>query len=358
MVDQQAQPDQAAVEAATMQMVGYLAGAAITAGVMLGNQLGFYTILAGAGPLTAAELASRAGTSERLTREWLDSQAAGRILTYAAAADTYELDDATAMVVADDTSPVFLAGGLGVVRTYYMDMDHVADAARGDGGFGWDEHHHGLFEGTGRFFRQGYLNFLTSAWIPSIGGLVEKLEAGARVLDVGCGVGYSSIFIAEAFPNVTVTGVDYHPGSIELAREQAAASPAADRLSFGVADATSYEGEYDLICFFDCLHDLGDPVGAAQHAKRHLVKDGVVMLVEPLALDDRASNIESGPFAALFYTGSTFLCTPNALSQAADDALGAQAGEARLRAVFQEAGFGSLERTTETPFNIVLAARA
>jgi SAM-dependent methyltransferase len=358
MVDQQTQPDQAAVEAATMQMVGYLAGAAVTAGVMLGHQLGFYTILAGSGPLTAGALAARAGTSARLTREWLDSQAAGKILAYDAAADTYELDDATAMVVANDASPVYLAGGLGVVRTYYMDMDHVADAARGDGGFGWDEHHHGLFEGTGRFFRQGYLNFLTSAWIPSIDGLVEKLEAGARVLDVGCGVGYSSIFIAEAFPNVTVTGVDYHAGSIELAREQAAASPAADRLSFEVADATSYAGDYDLICFFDCLHDLGDPVGAAQHAKRHLAKDGVVMLVEPWALDDRASNIESGPFAALFYTGSTFLCTPNALSQAADDALGAQAGEARLRAVFQEAGFDSLERTTETPFNIVLAARA
>jgi SAM-dependent methyltransferase len=354
----QEQPDQAAIDAATMRMVGYLGGAAVTAGVMLGHQIGFYTHLAGAGPLTAGELAARAGTNERLTREWLDSQAAGRILAYDGEADTYELDDATAMVVADQSSPVFLAGGLGVVRTYYMDMDHVADAARGDGSFGWDEHHHGLFEGTGRFFRQGYLNFLTSAWIPSVEGLVDRLQAGAKVLDVGCGVGYSSIFIAEAFPNVTVTGIDYHPGSIDLAREEARSSLAANRLSFEVADATSYDGEYDLICFFDCLHDLGDPVGAAQHAKRHLAQDGVVLLVEPWALDDRASNIESGPFAALFYTGSTFLCTPNALSQAAGPALGAQAGEARLRAVFQEAGFESFERTTETPFNIVLAARA
>lgn len=358
MATQQIQPDQHAVEAATMQMVGYLTGAALTAGVMLGNRLGFYKVLAGAGPLTAHDVAERAGTNERITREWLDSQAAGKILTYRASDDTYALDDAVAMVFANEDSPVFLADGIGVVRSLYMDMDHVEDAARSDGGFAWADHHECLFTGTGRFFRPGYLNHLTTEWIPSINGLVDTLNAGARVLDVGCGVGYSSVLIAEAFPNATVMGVDYHPESIDLARENGNSSPAADRVAFEVADATSYDGTYDLICFFDCLHDLGDPVGAAQHAKNHLAKDGgVVMLVEPWALDDRGANI-GAPFAAMFYSASTFLCTPNSLSQEKGRALGAQAGEERTRAVFQEAGFTSFERVTETPFNLVYAARA
>ncbi len=185
---------------------------------------------------------------------------------------------------------------------------------------------------------------------------MDKLTEGARVLDVGCGIGYSSVLIAEAFPNATVTGVDYHAGSIELARENARSSPAAERVSFEVADATSYEGTYDLICFFDCLHDLGDPVGAAQHARNHLEKDGVVMVVEPWALDGRAANIDA-PFAPLFYSASTFICTPNSLSQETGRALGAQAGEAQTRAVFEEAGFTTFQRATETPFNLVYAAR-
>lgn len=356
MTIQDIQPDQHAIEAATMQMVGYLTGAALTAGVMLGNKLGFYKHLAGSGPLTNSELAERAGTNKRITREWLDSQAAGKILTYNAADDTYQLDDASAMVFANEDSPVFLAGGIGIVRAFFMDVEHIEDAARRDGAFAWADHDECLFSGTGCFFRPGYLNHLTSEWIPSIDGLVEKLRTGASVLDVGCGVGYSSVLIAEAFPKATVTGVDYHDGSIQLARENARGSTAADRVSFDVASATSYQGTYDLICFFDCLHDLGDPVGAAQYARNHLAENGVVMLVEPWALDDRASNIDA-PFAPLFYTGSTFLCTPNSLSQETGRALGAQSGEARMRSVFQEAGFHTFQRTTETPFNIVYAAR-
>lgn len=356
MAVQDTQPDEKAIEAATMQMVGYLTGAALTASVMLGNQLGFYKQLAAAGPLTAHDLAHYAGTNERITREWLDSQAAGKILTYHADDDTYELDAAAAMVVANEDSPVFLADGIGPIRALFMDADQIAEAARRDGGFAWSDHHECLFAGTGRFFRPGYLNHLTSEWIPSIEGLTDKLEAGARVADVGCGVGYSSVLIAEAFSNATVTGIDYHAGSIDLARENARQSPAAEHVSFQVADAISYEGIYDLICFFDCLHDLGDPVGAAQHAKSRLAEGGVVMLVEPWALDGRASNIDA-PFAPLFYSASTFLCTPNSLSQEKGRALGAQAGEAQMRAVFQEAGFSSFERTTETPFNIVYAAR-
>lgn len=356
MATQHVEPDQDAVTAATMQMVGYLTGAAVSAGVILGDRLGFYKHLAEAGPMTSEELAHHVGTNERITQEWLDSQAAAKILTYNAQDNTYDLDDAAAMVFANESSPVFLAGGIGVIRSMYMDVDHIEKAARDTGGFPWSNHHECLFSGTGRFFRPGYLNHLTTEWIPSIDGLVDKLNAGARVLDVGCGMGYSTVFIAEAFPNATVKGVDYHPGSVEMARENAQASAAADRVSFDVANAKEYSGTYDVICFFDCLHDLGDPVGAAQYAKHHLADDGIVMMVEPWALDDHEENLNA-PFAAMFYSASTFLCTPNSLSQEVGKGLGAQSGEARMRAVFQEAGFSSLERTTETPFNIVYAAR-
>lgn len=357
MATQQTTPDQDAITAATMQMVGYMTGAAVTAGVILGDRLRFYKHLADSGPMTGQELAKRAGTNERITREWLDSQAAAKILTYNPDNDTYDLDDASAMVFANDTSPVFLADGIGVVRSMYIDVNHIEKAARDTGGFAWSEHHDCLFSGTGRFFRPGYLNHLTTEWIPSIDGFVDKLNAGARVLDVGCGVGYSSIIIAEAFPNATVTGVDYHAGSIEMARENAKTSNAGNRLSFDVASAKEYEGTYDVICFFDCMHDLGDPVGAAQYAKNHLAEDGIVMMVEPWALDDHAENLNA-PFAAMFYSASTFLCTPNSLSQEVGRGMGAQSGEARMRAVFQEAGFETFERTAETPFNIVYAARA
>jgi 2-polyprenyl-3-methyl-5-hydroxy-6-metoxy-1,4-benzoquinol methylase len=353
---QQVQPDQGAIEAATMQMVGYLTGAALTAGVILGNQLAFYRHLADSGSLTAQALAERAGTNERITREWLDSQAAGKILSYNATDDTYALDDASAMVFANEDSPVFLADGIGPIRAVFMDVEHIEHATRGDGAFAWSDHHECLFAGIGRFFRPGYLNHLTSEWIPSIDGLADMLTAGAHVLDVGCGVGYSSVLIAEAFPTTTVTGVDYHAGSIELASENARNSTAADRMSFDIADAASYHGTFDLICFFDCLHDLGDPVGAAQHARHHLADDGIVMLVELWALDGRAANIDA-PFAPLFYSASTFLCTTNSLSQKTGRALGAQSGEAQMRAVFQEAGFTTFHRTTETPFNNVYAAR-
>jgi len=356
MATQETQPDQSAIEAATMQMVGYLTGAALSAGVMLGSKLGYHKSLAESGLLTAKELAERAGANERITREWLDGQAAGKILTYNASDDTYDLDAASAMVFANEDSPVYHADGIGVIRAMFTDVDHIRDAARGDGGFAWSDHEECLFTGTGRFFRPGYLNHLTPEWIPSIDGLEDKLNAGANVLDVGCGVGYSSVMIAEAFPNATVKGIDYHAGSIDLARENARSSSAADRVSFDVASATTYHGTYDLICFFDCLHDLGDPVGAAQQARNHLADDGIVMMVEPWALDGRAANMDA-PFAPHFYSASTFLCVPNSLSQETGRALGAQSGEAQMRAVFEEAGFGSFNRTIETPFNIVYAAR-
>lgn len=356
MATQQTGADQDAVTAATLQMVGYLTGAALTAGVMLGHRLGFYKLLAETGPLTAPDLATRAGTNERITREWLDSQAAGKILSHDPTADTYDLDEAASMVFANEDSPVFLADGTGVIRALYMDVDHIEEAARKDGGFAWSDHHECLFSGTGRFFRPGYLNHLTTEWIPSLDGLVEKLNAGAKVLDVGCGVGYSSVLIAEAFPNATVRGADYHAGSIDMARDNARGSGAADRVSFEVARATEYEGTYDVICFFDCLHDLGDPVGAARHAREHLADDGIVLMVEPWALDDHGANLEA-PFSALFYSASTFVCTPNSLSQEVGRGLGAQAGEARMRQVFHEAGYTTFERTAETPFNIVYAAR-
>jgi 2-polyprenyl-3-methyl-5-hydroxy-6-metoxy-1,4-benzoquinol methylase len=239
----------------------------------------------------------------------------------------------------------------------FLDGEKVRSAFRGGGALAWGDHHQCLFTGTEWFFRTGYRAFLPTTWIPALEGVEEKLSSGARIADVGCGHGASAVVMADAYPNAEIAGFDSHAGSIDTARKRAAEAGCADRVSFEVADAKSYPGTYDLICFFDCLHDMGDPVGIASYAREHLADDGTVLLVEPFALDDKAANLADNPMAALFYSASTALCTPNSLSQEVGLGLGAQAGEARLRDVFEQAGFTRFRRAAETPMNLILEAR-
>jgi len=349
--------DMAAVEAAAGSVVGYMTGAAVIAAVNLGERLGFYRTLAGAGAMSSDDLAKRTGCHARLVREWIDGQTAAGLVGYDKASDRYTLSDAFAMVLADEDSPAFLAGGTGLLEAMYHGLGPLSEAFRGDGGLSWSKQHASLFPATARFFRPGYRTNLVDSWLPALEGVSERLaQSGGAVADVGCGFGHSSTIIAKAYPKTTVTGFDFHPGSIEQAAALAAGDGLASRTTFKVSSATGYEGSFDLICFFDCLHDMGDPVGIARHAASHLAPGGSVMLVEPFALDDRAEN-HGNPVAALYYNGSTFLCAPNSLSQDVGLALGAQCGEQRMRAVFTDAGFSHFRRATETPFNIVYEAR-
>ena len=261
------------------------------------------------------------------------------------------------MALADEDSPAFTARGMNALGSMFMDMDKLKAAFAGDGGFAWGDHNACLFKGTEWFFRTGYRTFLPGAWIPALDGVEEKLHAGARVADIGCGHGASVVVMAGAYPNSRFWGFDYHAPSIETAGERAAEAGVDERTTFEVAGAKEYPGTYDLICFFDCLHDMGDPVGAATYAREHLEPDGTVLLVEPFALDGRAENMAGNPMAALLYTASSVVCTPNSLSQEVGLGLGAQAGEAKLRAVFEEAGFSRFRRATETPMNLILEAR-
>ncbi len=349
--------DEAKVEEFMGRVGGYMLGGGMCLAMWLGDELGLYRALAGAGPTTSEALASATGCNERLVREWLDGQAAGGLVAYDAAANTYTLSDEGALALADDTSPVFVARAMNAFGSMFIDMPKIVSAYKGDGGLSWGDHHPCLFAGTEWFFRTGYRAMLATAWIPALDGVQAKLEAGASVADVGCGHGASVVVMAEAFPNSRFHGFDFHEPSIQTSQKRAAEAGVADRTTFDVADAKSYDGTYDLICFFDCLHDMGDPVGIARYAREHLAPDGSILLVEPFALDDRPENMAGNPMAALMYTASATVCTPNSLSQEVGLGLGAQAGEARLRAVFEEAGYSSLERKFETPMNLVLQAK-
>ena len=334
-------------------------GAAMSAAlVRIGDKLGLYRALAGAGGLTPAELAQRTGTAERYVREWLAAQAAGGYVSYDPDTGRYTLPAEQAAALADEESPFFMLGGFEVASACLADEPLIAEAFRTGEGVGWHEHDERLFEGTERFFRPNYHAHLLSEWIPALDGVQAKLQAGAHVADVGCGHGASTILMAQAFPHSTFTGFDYHDGSIDAARSAALAAAVDDRVSFERARARDYPAPgagYDLICFFDCLHDMGDPVGACRHALGSLAADGTVMLVEPHAGDRVEDNLN--PVGRVFYSASTLLCTPNSLDQEVGLALGAQAGEARLRAVAAEAGFSRFARVAETPFNLVLEAR-
>ncbi len=348
--------DERKLEAFMGQIVADM-GAAISAPlVIIGEKLGLYRAMAGAGPLTSGEVAERAGASERYVREWLRNQAAGGYVEYDAESDRYTLPDEQAMALADAESPFFVGGAFELISSVYADEPHLAECMRSGEGMGWHEHDHRLFEGTERFFRPGYKANLMSAWIPALDGVQAKLERGAFVADIGCGHGASTILMAEAFPASRFVGFDYHDGSIARAREAAGEAGVADRVSFEVASAKDFGGtDYDFACNFDSLHDMGDPVGAARHVLETLAPDGTWMVVEPMAADTVEGNMN--PVGRLYYAGSTMLCTPNALSQDPRLALGAQAGEAALTSVIKEGGFTSVRRAAETPFNIVLEAR-
>lgn len=324
--------------------------------IYLGDKLGLYRAMASAGPLTSQDLADRTGTRERYVREWLNNQAAGGIVDYHAGDGTYELSDESAHLWADESSPVFLAGQVEVIGAMWADADRLADAFRSGDGVDWGDHDHRLYPGVQRFYGALYRGSLVQEWIPALDGIETKLREGARVADVGCGYGISTVLLAEAFPRSTFVGFDAHPESIAAAEKAAADAGVSDRVRFEIADAASFGGSgYDLICFFDALHDMGDPVSAAAHSRSALAEDGTVMLVEPAAGDRVEDNLN--PVGRTYYAGSTFLCTPSALAQPGGHSLGAQAGPQRLGEVLADAGFTHRRTAVATPFNLVLEAR-
>jgi SAM-dependent methyltransferase len=332
-------------------------GASLNAAlIVVGDKLGLYKAMAGAGPIDSAELAAKTGTHERYVREWLSAQAAGGFVEYDPATNRFTLPPEHAMALADENSPVFLPGAFYVVAACLKDEVKIADAFRTGNGVGWHEHDACLYTGTERFFRPNYRAHLIADWIPALADVEAKLKAGARVADVGCGLGTSTVLMAQAYPKSTFTGFDYHPESIQLAREAAGRAGVSDRVTFEIAKAKDFPGQgYDFITFFDCLHDMGDPTGAARHVREALNPDGTWMIVEPFANDKLEENLN--PIGRAFYAASTMLCTPASLSQEVGLALGAQAGELRLDSILRSAGFTHVRRAAETPFNIILEAR-
>lgn len=344
-------------EAFVGQVLGELAASYAGVLVSAGHKLGFYRALAEHGPLSALELAARTGCEERYVREWLDGQVAGDYLVHHEASDAYELPAAHVPVLVDEDSPVFMPPAFEIPGALWFDQERMIAAFRTGAGIPWGEHDERLYCGVSAFYRNAYRAALVPEWLPALDGVVEALERGARVADVGCGHGHSTVLMAEAFPRSRFTGVDTHDASVAQARANAAEAGVSGTVDFRRAGATSYDGgPYDLVCFFDTLHDLGDPVGAARHAREALAEGGTLMVVEPYAGDAVEDNV--GAVGRLYYHGSTMLCCPHSRSEDVGLALGAQAGPARLVAVLREAGFGSVRLVHETPFNIVLEARA
>lgn len=346
--------DEAKLHAFMGKLVTDMGGAAMIANVILGEELGLYRAMADSTPITPEALATKTGCHPRLVREWLHAQAAAGYMEHVEG--QFRLPPEQALALAVEDSPVYVAGGAVVLASLFLDKDKLVTAMRSNGALAWGDHHPSMFGGTERFFRPGYRAHLVPEWLPALEGVVPKLEAGATVADVGCGHGASTVIMAQAFPASRFFGFDYHAPSITTAQQRAADGGVTDRVTFAQATAKTYDGQdYDLVCFFDCLHDMGDPVGAARHAHQALKPDGTVLLVEPFAGDQLPEN--SNPVGRLFYAASTFICTPNSLSQEVGLGLGAQAGEARLRQVFLEAGFTRFRRATATPFNLILEAR-
>ena len=331
-------------------------GAAVHAGmVVIGEKLGLYKALAGE-PMTSAQLAAKTKTDERYLREWLSSQAAGGYVTYNEKTSKFSLSEEQIFTLANEDSPAYLPGAFELALGSLAAVPRIAESFRTGNGMGWHEHVDGVFHGCEKFFRPGYAANLVSAWIPSLRDVEAKLKAGARVADVGCGKGASTILLAQAYPKSQFFGFDYHDQSIEAARESARRNGVADRVTFSVAKAKEFPGkDYDFVAVFDCLHDMGDPVGAATHVRKSLAKDGTWMIVEPLANDQLKDNLNA--VGRVYYSFSTLLCTPCSRSQEVGLCLGAQAGEARIREVVTSAGFSRFRRATETPFNIVYEAR-
>jgi len=331
-------------------------GAAVHAGmVVIGEKLGLYKALA-VGPMSSAELAARTGTDERYLREWLASQAAGGYITFDGQTEKFSLTEEQAFTLANEDSPAYLPGAFELALGSLAAVPRIAESFRTGAGMGWHEHDEGVFHGCEKFFRPGYAANLVTTWIPALQGVKEKLEAGARVADVGCGKGASTLLMAQAFPKSEFFGFDYHDKSIEGARESARRQGVSNRVHFEVSKAKEFPGDnYDFVAVFDCLHDMGDPVGAATHVRDSLAKDGTWMIVEPFANDQLKDNLN--PVGRVYYSFSTLLCTPCSRSQEIGLCLGAQAGEPRIRDVVRAAGFSHFRRATETPFNIVYEAR-
>ena len=331
-------------------------GASVHAGmVVIGEKLGLYKALAG-GPMTPAELAAKTGTDERYLREWLASQAAGGYINYDGATNKFSLSVEQAFTLAHEDSPAYLPGAFELALGSLAAVPRITESFRTGAGMGWHEHDDGVFHGCEKFFRPGYAANLVSSWIPSLNDVKQKLEAGARVADVGCGKGASTLLMAKSFPKSKFFGFDYHDKSIEAAREYAKQDGLADRVRFEVAKAKDFPGkDYDFVAVFDCLHDMGDPIGAAAHVRSSLAKDGTWMIVEPFANDELKDNLN--PVGRVYYSFSTLLCTPCSRSQEVSLCLGAQAGEKRIREVVSAAGFSRFRRANETPFNIVYEAR-
>jgi 2-polyprenyl-3-methyl-5-hydroxy-6-metoxy-1,4-benzoquinol methylase len=332
-------------------------GATVNAAlVVIGDRLGLYRALARGEALTSTKLAERTGTAERYVREWLNAQAASGYVEYDAATFRYTLNPEQAAILADEAGPAFVGGGFQVALGAAAGLERIQDAFLTGEGMGWHEHNPDVFEGCQRFFEPGYRANIIDAWIPALEDVHERLEAGGRVADVGCGHGGSSIVIAEGYPSAEVIGFDYHDESIAQARRRAEAAGVSDRVRFEVAAADAFSGSgYDLVTCFDCLHDMGDPVAVARHVRTALTEDGTWMIVDPYAGDRVEDNLN--PVGRAYYAFSTMLCTPNSLSQDGGSALGAQAGEARLREVVTAGGFTRLRRAAETAFNLVLEAR-
>jgi SAM-dependent methyltransferase len=348
--------DQSRLDEFMGRFVGDLGAALSAALVVIGDRLGLYRAMADGEHLTAEELASRTGTDPRYVREWLSNQSAGGYVTYHPDEDAFSLTPEQSLALAQEGSPAFVPGAFQVATALTKDEEKIAEAFRDGHGVGWHEHHHDLFSGTERFFRPGYAANLVESWIPALDGVQAKLEAGALVADVGCGHGASTILMAQAFPRSEFVGFDYHDPSIEHARESASEAGLDGRVSFEIGAAKEYPGEgYDFVAMFDCLHDMGDPVGASAHVLDTLNADGTWMIVEPFAGDRLQDNLN--PVGRVFYGASTLVCTPASRDQEVGLALGAQAGEARLRDVVRSGGFTRFRRAAETPFNIVLEAR-
>jgi len=331
-------------------------GAAVHAGlVVIGEKLGLYKALA-EGPMTPVELAAKTKTDERYLREWLSSQAAGGYVTYDAKTGKFSLTQEQIFTLATQDSPAYLPGAFEIALGSLAAVPRITESFRTGAGMGWHEHVDGVFHGCEKFFRPGYAANLVASWIPALSDVQQKLEAGARVADIGCGKGASTLLMAQAFPKSRFFGFDYHDMSIEAARELAKLNGVADRVTFEVAKAKEFPGkDYDFVCMFDCLHDMGDPTGASAHVRQSLAKDGTWMIVEPFANDQLKDNLN--PVGRIYYSFSTLLCTPCSRSQEVGTCLGAQAGETRIREVVTSAGFKRFRRAAETPFNLVFEAR-
>ncbi|MDR9782844.1 class I SAM-dependent methyltransferase [Rhizobium redzepovicii] len=351
------EPDMQKLDALVGRLVGDVGAAMSGALVVLGDKVGIFKAMADGTPMNVQQLSQKTGVKERYLREWLSAQAAADYIVYDEKTDRFSLTPEQAMVFAEENSPAFFVGAFEVVQSMWMDEPKVADAFRTGKGLGWHEHSTCLFRGTERFFRPGYNSHLVAEWIPALSGVEEKLKAGAKVADVGCGHGASTILMAQAYPASHFTGFDYHGPSIEKAKAAAKEAGVGDRVTFEQSRAAEFPGRgYDMVAMFDCLHDMGDPVGAGQHVKETLGPNGTWLIVEPFAHDHLKDNLN--PVGRVYYGASTMICTPASLSQEVGLGLGAQAGEMKLRKVALDAGFTHFRRATETPFNMVFEVRA